>query len=112
MLKDWGEPMKIFEIVMFTAVVLAIVLYRVNKAYKNRKLLEQRAKETAKLYRYHYDYAAYDTYERVECECGYVATDNIYSGDFIKRRSFYEDCICPCCGKRWKTVDEKGWWRW
>jgi hypothetical protein len=104
--------MKIFEIAMFIAVILAVVLYRVNKAYRYRKWAEERAKETAKLYRYHYDYATYDTYERVECECGYVATDSKYSGEFIKRRSYYENRICPCCKKRWETVDEHGWWRW
>ena len=108
MSKDWGEPMKIFEIVMFIAVIFILIVCTARKIKRKQEI----SKETAKLYRYHYDYAAYDTYERVECECGYVATDSIYSGDFIKRRSYYENRICPCCKKRWKTVDEHGWWRW
>lgn len=99
--------MKIFEIVIFVAVILAVVLYRVNKAYREYKWRKERAKQTAKLRLEYRNRPPYDQYRVIKCNCGYIAEDG--SKNWIKKRRYYENDICPCCGRRWKTVEDEDW---
>jgi hypothetical protein len=91
--------MKNFEIAIFIAVILAVVLYRVNKAYRYRKWLEQRAKETAEIWRVYEEYNAYDGFENIQCECGY--SKELRGIWLMQTDEYWEGKICPCCGRRW-----------
>ncbi len=99
-------------VLLFVVAIVAIATVLIIHKVKELRWRKARAKETAMLRREWYDYTAYNSYERVICQCGYIAEDTIYSGDFVKRRSLYENRICPHCGRRWKTPDDGSWNRW
>lgn len=95
--------MKPFAIILFIAVIIALTIRKI----KEIRWRKERAKQTAKLRLNYRNYTAYDTYRIVVCECGHIAEDE--SWNWIKKRRYYEDYICPCCGRRWKTVEDEDW---
>ena len=95
--------MKPFAIILFIAVILALVVRKI----KEIRWRKARAKETAKLRLEYRSRPPYDQYRVIKCECGYIAEDG--SWNWIKKRRYYEKDICPCCGRRWKTVEDEDW---
>lgn len=95
--------MKPFAITLFIAVILALTIRKI----KENRWKRARAKQTANLRLEYRNRPPYDQYRVIKCNCGYIAEDG--SKNWIKKRRFYENEVCPCCGRRWKTVEDEDW---
>ncbi len=91
--------MKPFAIILFIAVILALAIRKVVKDRQKAKWREERANETIELRRVFKDYNAYDTFEYIQCGCGY--SERLGGIWVIQEREYWEGKICPCCGRRW-----------
>lgn len=95
--------MKPFMLVLlFVTIIIAITITWIIRKIKRIRWQKARAKETAML-----RLDDYNNYRIIKCECGYIAEDG--SKNWIKKRRYYENYICPCCGRTWKTIDNGDW---
>lgn len=85
--------MKIFEIVIFVAVILALAILLLRKGEADNE------PKTAELRRVYKDYNAYHSIEYIECECGY--SKELRGIWLVQSDEFWESQRCPCCGRRW-----------
>jgi hypothetical protein len=84
---------KIFEIVIFIAVILALAILLLRKGNADNEI------KTAELRRTYKEYNAYDGFEYIECECGYSKELNgIW---LLQSDEYWENQRCPCCGRCW-----------
>jgi hypothetical protein len=88
---------KIFEIVIFVAVILALAILFLRKDEDNEPKTNE--PKTAELRRVYKDYNAYHSIEYIECECGY--SKELRGIWLVQSDEFWESQRCPCCSRRW-----------
>lgn len=93
-----------WTMILIIAIVTILAICEIVKEHKQRKWQQQRAKQSTEL-RYILHEYGYDVYATVECDCGYETCNEMRYSQKVKPRRYYENNICPNCGREWKTSD-------